>query len=46
MTKPKNNTNAQDFADTLKNNHDEIIEWAKSEIAEYKKLIKILENRK
>ena len=37
---------AQDFADTIKNNPDEIIEWAKSEIAEYKKLIRILQKRR
>ena len=34
---------AQDFAETLKNNPKKIIEWAKREIKEYEKLIKILE---
>ncbi len=37
---------AQDFADTIKDNPDEIIEWCRNEIKEYEKLIKILEKRK
>ena len=36
---------AKDFADTIKDNPKEIIAWAKSEIKEYEKLIKILEKR-
>jgi len=50
-TKPK--TKAQEFADTIKNKHKEIIAWAKREIKEYERLIKeyerlikILEKRK
>lgn len=42
---PKQKSNIQDFADTIKDNPKEIIDWAKREIAEYKKLIKILEKR-
>ena len=37
-------TPAENFADSLKDNPEEIIAWAKREILEYKKLIKILEN--
>ena len=33
----------QDFADTIKDKPKEIIAWAKREIREYEKLIKILE---
>lgn len=39
------NKNAQDFADTIKDNPAEIIAWAKAEICEYRKLIKILEGK-
>ncbi len=39
-------TSAQEFADTIKNNPKEIIDWAKREIREYQSLIKILEKRK
>ena len=35
----------QDFADSIRDNPKEIIKWAKSEIKEYEKLIKILEKR-
>ena len=39
----------QEFADTIKDNkrikEKEIIAWAKAEIREYEKLIKILEKR-
>ena len=38
-------TSVEDFADTLRDNPKEIIEWAKREIAEYEKLIEILESR-
>jgi len=41
--KKEKSSKAQDFADTIKDNPKEIIEWAKSEILEYEKLIKILE---
>lgn len=43
MKKEKSNT--QDFADTIRTNPQAIINWAKSEIAEHKKLIKILEKQ-
>jgi len=39
-------SSVQDFADTIKDNPEKIIAWAKREIAEYEKLIKILEKRK
>ena len=39
-------TNEQDFADTLTDNPDRIIEWCKKEIKAYQDLIKILEERK
>jgi hypothetical protein len=42
MKKTKPKTNAQEFADTIKNNPKEIIAWAKREIKEYERLIKIL----
>lgn len=38
-------TKAQAFANTIKDNPQEIIEWAYSEIKEYETLIKILEKR-
>ena len=41
----KTKSRAQDFADSLKKNPKEIIEWAKREIVEYQKLIKILEKK-
>jgi len=34
---------SQQWYNTLKENPEEIIEWARSEIKEYKKLIKIIE---
>ena len=37
---------AQDFADSIKDNPKEIIAWAKREIKEYEKLIKILEKKR
>ena len=36
---------AEEFADTLKDNPEEIIAWAKREIKEYLELIKILEKK-
>lgn len=36
---------AKDFAETLAKNPKEIIAWAKAEIREYEKLIKILEKQ-
>jgi len=36
-------SSVQDFADTIKDNPKEIIAWARREIREYQKLIKILE---
>lgn len=41
----KEKSNAQDFADTIRDNPKEIIAWAKREIAEYQKLIELLENQ-
>jgi hypothetical protein len=38
-------SNARDFADTIKDNPQKIIAWAKREIREYEKLIRILEAR-
>ena len=35
----------EEFADTLKDNPEEIIAWAKREIKEYLELIKILEKK-
>lgn len=43
MNKPK--TEVQEFADTIRGNPKKIIEWAKREILEYGKLIKILEKK-
>jgi len=37
---------AQDFANTIKDSPKKIIAWAKSEIKEYERLIKILEKKK
>jgi hypothetical protein len=39
-------SSVQDFADSIQDNPEEIIAWAKREIREYESLIKILENRK
>jgi len=36
----------QDFANSIKDNPQAIIEWAESEIREYQKLIKILREQK
>lgn len=36
---------AEDFAETLENDPQAIIDWAYSEIEEYKKLIKILKKK-
>ena len=41
----KSKSSVQEFADTLKDDPAKIIAWAKSEIREYKKLIKILERK-
>jgi Lar family restriction alleviation protein len=40
---PEPKSNVQDFADTIKDDPAQIIKWAKREIEEYQKLIKILE---
>ena len=37
---------ANNFYETFKDSSDEIIVWAKREIVEYKKLIKLIENDK
>jgi len=42
----KTKSREQDFADTLKDEPEEIIKWAKSEIEAYENLIKILEKQK
>jgi len=41
----KKESTAKDFADTIKDNPEKIIEWAKREIIEYQNLIAILEER-
>ena len=41
----KEKSSVEAFADTIKDNPQAIIEWAESEIREYKKLIAILKNR-
>lgn len=38
-------SSVQEFADSIKDNPKKIIAWAKREIAEYQKLIKILEKK-
>lgn len=38
-------SSVQEFADTIQHNTQEIIDWAKREIAEYESLIKILEKK-
>lgn len=43
--KPKHKTKADNFEETLKHNPKEIIAWAKREIKEYQKLIKLLSNK-
>jgi hypothetical protein len=43
MTKQK--SSVESFADLIKDDPQEIIDWAESEIEEYKKLIKILKDR-
>lgn len=35
----------QEFADTIKDNPEKIIAWARSEICAYQELIKLLEKR-
>jgi hypothetical protein len=45
MTTIKKKSRAQDFADTIKDNPEEIIAWCKREIAEYQSLIKILKSK-
>jgi hypothetical protein len=39
----ENKSSVQDFADTIRDNPKAIIAWARREIREYEKLIKILE---
>ena len=41
----KKKSPAQEFADTIKDNPEEIIKWAEAEIKEYEKLIAILKER-
>ena len=42
----KEKSPAQNFAEALKDNPEEIIAWAKSEQKEYQRLIDILEKKK
>ena len=42
----KDKSKAENFAEAIKDNPQEIIEWAEREIAEYKKLIAILKKKK
>jgi len=41
----KKRTSVQEFVDTIQDNPQEIIAWAKREIKEYQRLIKILEKK-
>ena len=41
----KKKSSVQEFADKIKSNPKKIIAWAKREIAEYEKLINILEKK-
>ena len=41
----KKKSSVEEFAETIKTNPKRIIAWAKSEIREYEKLIKILEKK-
>lgn len=41
----KKKSSVQEFADTIKDNPKKIIAWARREIREYQKLIKILEKQ-
>jgi hypothetical protein len=41
----KEKSSVEQFAETIKDNPKEIIAWAKREIKEYQKLIKILEKK-
>ena len=41
----KKKSSVQEFADNIKDNPKKIIAWAKREIREYQKLIKILEKK-
>ena len=43
MTEAMAKSDAQDFVDTIKDKPEEIIKWARKEIAAYEELIKILE---
>ena len=43
MSKPK--SSVEEFADTIRDKPEEIIAWAEREIAEYRKLIRILKKR-
>lgn len=45
MTKPKEPSKADAFFESLKDNPEEIIEWAESEIREYRKLIKLIKSK-
>lgn len=45
MKKQKPKSSVRQFAETIKDNPKKIIEWAKREIREYQRLIKILEQQ-
>ena len=44
--KEKKPSSVEDFADSIKDNPKEIIEWAEREILEYRRLISILKKKK
>jgi len=46
MKKKNKNSPAKNFFDSIKNNPQGIREWCQSEIEEYKKLIKLLKDKK
>lgn len=43
--KMEDKSSVQEFADTIRDNPQEIIDWAESEIREYESLIEILKKR-
>jgi len=42
----RDKSSVEEFADTIRDNPQEIIQWCEREIAEYQKLIRILKKRK
>mgnify|MGYP006296100235 CR=1 FL=1 len=45
MIKPKEPSKANTFFEALKDNPEEIIEWAEAEIREYRKLIRLIKSK-